>query len=102
MQLPHPPHPPAGHPAGAAEWAEYLWRYDRYLDLCERQVAELAEYNRQNTADVTARIDANRAYARWAQFQRQVPKWALAILVLALVAAGVSELAKHYGWFGAM
>jgi hypothetical protein len=62
--------------------AEYLRRYDRYLDLYERSLAQVAEYNRLLAEDVRARGQQAQAYER--QVDRQ--RWGIALFALGIVA----------------
>jgi hypothetical protein len=88
MSAPEPPRPPAGHPADASEWAEYLRRYDRYLDLYEQQVKQNDEYNRQLAEAARVQAEGNGWYEQWMRQQRQAALWCLAILGLLLAVLG--------------
>jgi hypothetical protein len=92
MSIPDSPHPPTGHPADASEWAEYLRRYDRYLDLYERHLEQNAEYNRQVGEAARVQSQGNELYGRWVRWQRQGMLWVFAIMVLVLAVAGVASL----------
>jgi hypothetical protein len=101
MSNPDPLRPPSGHPADSTEWREYLQRYDRYLDICERHLEQTVVYNGQVAEATRAQAQVNEVYERWVRWQRQMAVGGVAIgvavLVLILAIAGVVSLVRQCG-----
>lgn len=86
---PAPPDPPSKQNEETTNWAEYFRRYDRYLDLYERQ---LTEYIAKGRLDNNINEQNARSYERLVELQRRHQRWGAIIgitFIAGLVIAGI-------------